>query len=45
MNIEAIHQNPVVKFSFEFALNIIDYCGLLEQEKKFIVARQLSNRS
>jgi len=41
MNIESIKQNPVVKMAFEFALDIVNYCELLEKEKKYIVARQL----
>jgi len=31
----------IVQLSIEFALEIIDYCEILEESKKFIVARQL----
>jgi four helix bundle protein len=34
-------ENVIVKKSFEFALEIIKYCELLEENKKYIVARQL----
>jgi four helix bundle protein len=33
--------NLVVKLSFEFALDIIEYSELLEKHKKFVVAKQL----
>ena len=33
--------NIIVKKSFDFALDIIKFCELLEENKKFIVARQL----
>jgi four helix bundle protein len=33
--------NIILNKSFEFALKIIDFCELLEENKKFIVARQL----
>ena len=41
MNKESIDKNPVVKLAFEFSLDIISFCELLEQQKKFIIARQL----
>jgi len=34
-------ENLIVKLSFEFALEIIAYSEVLEEQKKFIVARQL----
>jgi len=34
-------ENLIVQLSIEFALEIIDYCELLEKSRKFIVARQL----
>jgi four helix bundle protein len=34
-------ENIIVKKSFVFALEIIKYCELLEEKKKYIVARQL----
>jgi four helix bundle protein len=42
MNKDAINKNPVVKLSFEFSLAIIPFCEILEQKKKFVLARQLS---
>lgn len=33
--------NIIVKKSFEFALKIIEFCELLEENKKYIIARQL----
>ena len=34
-------ENIIVEKSFQFALNIVSFCELLENEKKFIVSRQL----
>lgn len=34
-------ENEIVKVSFEFALLIIDFCELLEENKKYVIARQL----
>lgn len=33
--------NPIVDMTLEFALEIIDFAELLEERKKFIIARQL----
>jgi four helix bundle protein len=33
--------NVVVKLAFEFSLDVIKYCELLEQQRRFIVADQL----
>ncbi|MDR1585436.1 MAG: four helix bundle protein [Prevotellaceae bacterium] len=33
--------NLIVDLSFEFALKIISFCEILEEEKKYIVAKQL----
>ena len=41
MKREIFDKNPILKLSFDFALLVIDYCELLESNKKFIVARQL----
>src|ERR1017187_6205429 len=41
MRKEAFDKNPILKLSFDFALMIIEYCELLESNKKFILARQL----
>lgn len=34
-------ENEIVKVSFEFALKIIAYCEVLEENKKYVIARQL----
>lgn len=34
-------ENVILKKSLDFALQIIDYCELLESEKKHVIARQL----
>lgn len=34
-------RNEVLELSFGFALGIIDYCELLEANKKYVIARQL----
>lgn len=36
-----IKRNEIIEVSFDFALQIVSYCELLEQNKKFIVANQL----
>jgi len=41
MNLEKIEQNLVLKLSFDFSLLIIEFCEILEANKKYIVARQL----
>jgi four helix bundle protein len=41
MNKEAIDKNPVVKLAFEFSLDIISYCEILETQRKFVIAKQL----
>jgi four helix bundle protein len=41
MNKEAIDRNPVVKLAFEFSLEIIAFCELLESQRKYVIARQL----
>ncbi len=33
--------NPILKESFEFAVNIINYSELLEEKRKYILAKQL----
>jgi four helix bundle protein len=34
-------ENLIVKLTFEFALDIIEFSELLESKKKFVIARQL----
>lgn len=41
MRKELFDKNPVLKLSFDFALMVIEYCEVLEANKKFVVARQL----
>ena len=38
-------QNIIVEKSFQFALRVIDYCELLEEHKKYVIARQLLKSS
>ena len=33
--------NLIVKLTFEFALEVIDYCETLESKRKFVLANQL----
>jgi len=35
------NRNEILELSFEFALEIIEYCEILEEKRKYIVARQL----
>ena len=41
MNEKRIADNLIVRLSFEFALKVIAYVELLEERKKFVIARQL----
>lgn len=41
MKKETFDNNPLLKLSFDFSLEIIDYCEQLEKEKKYVIARQL----
>ena len=34
-------ENPVVEKSIDFSLKVIEFCELLEEKRKFIVANQL----
>ena len=33
--------NPLIEKTLEFALNIIEFCELLEEKRKFVIAKQL----
>ena len=33
--------NPVLKLTFEFSLMVIQYCEVLESNKKYVLSRQL----
>jgi len=34
-------ENEIVKVSFEFALMVVEFCEVLEANKKFVISRQL----
>ena len=36
-----IDKNPILKHTFNFSLSAIDYCELLQTDRKFILANQL----
>jgi four helix bundle protein len=41
MHKELIERNPVLKHSFDLALMVIDYCELLQEQKRFVISNQL----
>lgn len=41
MQKELIEKNPILKHTIQFSLSVIDYCELLETERKYIVSKQL----
>ncbi|MEO6844547.1 MAG: four helix bundle protein [Ginsengibacter sp.] len=41
MKKEDIEANPILKLSFDFSLSIIDYCDVLDINKKYTISRQL----
>ena len=43
MKKEVFDNNPILKLSFDFALMIISYCELLDQNKKYVMSKQLLN--
>jgi four helix bundle protein len=34
-------RNEILELSLDFALDVIDFCELLEEERKYVIARQL----
>lgn len=38
---ESKNENIIVQLTFQFSLEIIEYCELLESNKKFVISRQL----
>lgn len=36
-----IRRNEILELSFEFALDVIKYCEGLEEQRKYVIARQL----
>ena len=41
MQKELIENNPILKKSIEFSLAMIDFCDLLDAEKKYTISRQI----
>jgi four helix bundle protein len=41
MQKELFDNNPILRLSFDFSLSVIGYCELLDENKKFIVSKQL----
>ncbi len=41
MKKEKFDENPILKLTFDFSLMIIEYCEVLETNRKYILARQL----
>ena len=41
MKKELIESNPILKHTLDFSLMVIEYCELLEADKKYVIARQL----
>lgn len=41
LNSRLIETNPVLKLAFQFSLEIIEFCSILESQKRFVVAKQL----
>lgn len=34
-------ENPIVHKSFQFAIDIVDYCDLLYEDRKYVIGQQL----
>jgi four helix bundle protein len=41
MKKEVFDNNPILKMSFDFSLMVIDYCEILNENKKFVLSNQL----
>jgi len=41
MKKEVFDKNPILRLSFDFSLMVIEYCELLEAQKRYVIARQL----
>jgi four helix bundle protein len=41
MKKEHIEKNPILKLSFEFSLQVVEYCELPEVNRKYVIERQL----
>ncbi len=33
--------NPILKLTFEFSIQVVLYCELLEEKRKYVIANQL----
>ncbi len=44
MTEELINSNPILKLTLEFSINIVSYCEVLQEHKKFVIANQLLKR-
>jgi four helix bundle protein len=36
-----LEKNPILKLSFDFSLMVINYCQLLDENKKYIISKQV----
>src|SRR6266513_575712 len=45
MRKELIENNPLLKKTIEFSLAVIEYCEKLEENKKYVIAKQLLRSS
>jgi hypothetical protein len=41
MQKEMIESDPILKLSFDFSLQGIEYCGLPDLNKKYVISKQL----
>ena len=41
MKKDVFDSNPILKLCFDFSLMIIEYCEQLENQRKFVISRQL----
>ena len=41
MKKELFEKNPILKLSFDFSLLVMDYCELLNSDRRFIISNQL----
>jgi four helix bundle protein len=41
MQREKIENNPLLQMSIEFSLNVIEYCKLLDDNKQYVISKQL----
>ncbi|MEO7311916.1 MAG: four helix bundle protein [Chitinophagaceae bacterium] len=41
MKKEVFENNPILKLTLEFSLSVVEYCDLLQAERKFTISNQL----